>query len=95
MNGMKPYLWGGLVIAAVILSSGISYLIYQRSRPITVNDVNGPRVLIPANSWQVLPSHRSDRALPEPDSPEVLLQQTPIPLAVIDKWTCSHCRRNR
>ena len=65
INQLKPYLWGGLVIAAMILASGVAYVLYQRSRPFTVNDVNGPRVLIPANSWQVLPSPRSQPALPE------------------------------
>lgn len=52
---------------------------YQRSRPITVNDAHGPRVLIPANSWQVLPSNRTAPALPEPTvQPETAV--TPIPL---------------
>lgn len=32
--------------AFVILASGVSYGLYQRSRPITVNDSSGPRVLI-------------------------------------------------
>ena len=58
VNGLKPYLWGGLVVAFVILASGVSYGLYQRSRPITVNDSSGPRVLIPANGWQVLPVPR-------------------------------------
>lgn len=63
VNGLKPYLWGGLVVALVILACGVSYGLYQRSRPITVNDSSGPRVLIPANGWQVLPV---PRATPSP-----------------------------
>jgi hypothetical protein len=79
MNHLKPYLWGGLMIGLIILASGVSMMLYQRSRPITVNDVSGPRVLIPANSWQVLPSPRTPLALPEPNLPSETAM-TPIPL---------------
>lgn len=79
MNHLKPYLWVGLVIVLIILASGVSYMLYQRSRPITVNDVSGPRVLIPANSWQVLPTRRAPIALPEPNS-QSETAVTPIPL---------------
>lgn len=63
INDLKPYLWGGLVAALLMLASGVSYRLYQRSQPITVTDVSGPRVLIPANSWQVLPVQRPQLAL--------------------------------
>ncbi len=82
MNRLKPYLWGGLVTAVFIMACGVSYLLYQRSHPITVNDVSGPRVLIPANSWQVLPSPRTP---PKPEEPAArslvaVTAVTPIPL---------------
>ncbi|MBK8985363.1 MAG: ATP-binding protein [Chloroflexi bacterium] len=79
MNRLKPYFWGGLVLALVILAGGVGYHLYQRSRPITVTDVSGPRVLIPANSWQVLPARPSQRALPAP-AEEGETAVTPIPL---------------
>ena len=69
INRIKPYLWGGLIIALIILAGGITFVLYQRSQPVTVTDVNGPRILIPANSWQVLPSRTATpRALPAPKS---------------------------
>ncbi|MBE2219891.1 MAG: hypothetical protein IAF02_00025 [Anaerolineae bacterium] len=80
MNRLKPLLWGGLVFAFIILAAGIAYHLYQRSRPITVADVNGPRVLIPANSWQVLPAQRTQRALPELLGPgETAVRPIPLP----------------
>ena len=69
INRFKPYLWGGLVIAIIILAGGATFVLYQRSQPRTVTDISGPRVLIPANGWQVLPSRTSaPLALPAPKS---------------------------
>ncbi len=79
INRLKPYLWGAGGIALIILAGGISYTLYQRSRPITVTDISGPRVLVPANGWQVLPVHRPQRALSAP-TPESVPMNTPIPL---------------
>lgn len=79
INRIKPYLWGAGGVALIILAGGISYTLYQRSRPITVTDISGPRVLVPANGWQVLPVHRPQRALPEPTSEPAPIN-TPIPL---------------
>jgi hypothetical protein len=80
MNRLKPLLWGSLVLAFIILAAGIACHLYQRSRPITVADVNGPRVLIPANSWQVLPAQRTQRALPELLGPgETAVSAIPLP----------------
>lgn len=82
VNGLKPYLWGGAILALITLASGISYGLYQRSRPITVTDVTGPRVLIPANSWQVLPATRPPSpqiALPTPTADETGALPIPLP----------------
>lgn len=66
INTLKPYLWGGLVFAVVIVAIGFTYRLYQRSRPVVINDVSGPRVLVPANSYQVLSSPARRPALPQP-----------------------------
>lgn len=79
MNHLKPYLWGGVVVALILLATGFTYLLYQRSRPITVHDSSGPRVLIPANSWQVLPNGRLPALLPATTQPTTPDNQ-PIPL---------------
>lgn len=82
VNALKPYLWGGAILALIILASGISYGLYQRSRPITVTDVTGPRVLIPANSWQVLPVPRSTSpqlALPASTDEETAVTPVVLP----------------
>jgi hypothetical protein len=81
MNRLKPFLWGGLVVALIILAGGVAYLLYQRSQPITVTDISGPRVLIPANSWQVLPSRRQQPlALPAPNqTQETAVAPIPLP----------------
>ncbi|MFO7678823.1 MAG: type IV secretory system conjugative DNA transfer family protein, partial [Chloroflexota bacterium] len=71
-----------LVIAFIILACGVSMVLYQRSRPITVTDVSGPRVLIPANNWQVLPVQRTPRALPEPAA-DAETAVTPVPLPAL------------
>lgn len=80
MNRLKPYFWGGLVIGFILLAAGVAYHLYQRSRPITVSDVGGPRVLIPANSWQVLPARPPQRALPAPvEEEETAVSPIPLP----------------
>lgn len=86
MNRLKPYLWSGFVLAFVLLASGVTYLLYQRSHPITVNDASGPRVLIPANGWQVLPAPRPRPALPMPD----VSADTAVPLIPLPPLTHGH-----
>jgi hypothetical protein len=80
LNQLRPYLWAGLILALNILAGGIAYTLYRRSRPITVNDASGPRVLIPANGWQVLASPRPQRLLPEPTAQPEAADHTPLPL---------------
>ncbi|MCP4423501.1 MAG: hypothetical protein GY803_03320 [Chloroflexi bacterium] len=63
---IKPLLWVGLVLAVLMVAGSFAYRLYQRSHPLIVPDMTGPRVLIPANSYQVLPSPRSPLALPKP-----------------------------
>lgn len=63
---VKPLLWLIFGLAVLAVAGAFAYRVYERSRPITVLDVSGPRVLIPNNSYQVLPSPRSPLALPEP-----------------------------
>lgn len=63
---VKPLLWLIFALAVLVVAGAYAYRVYERSRPITVLDVSGPRVLIPSNSYQVLPSPRSPLALPEP-----------------------------
>jgi len=79
MNRLKPYLWGGLMGAILILAGGVSYMLYQRSRPITVHDLSGPRVLIPTNSWQVLPSRQRRPALSASTQEPQMAAPIPLP----------------
>lgn len=58
MNEIRPYLWGGVVVTTGMIAAAVVVIIYQRTRPITVHDSTGPRVLVPLNSYQVLPSPR-------------------------------------
>ena len=77
MNMVRPYLWVGALVVGLVIASGFAYALYQRSRPITVNDATGARILIPTNRYQVLPAARRSRlALPAPQETAV----SPIPL---------------
>lgn len=81
MNQIRPYLWGGVVVTAVMTAAAAILILYQRSRPITVHDSTGPRVLVPLNSYQVLPSPRPVLAAsvtPTETTPDSTM--TPIPL---------------
>lgn len=42
MNEVKVFLWGGLVLALIILAVAAAYVLYQRSRPMTVADAKRP-----------------------------------------------------
>ncbi|MBP6473083.1 MAG: DUF87 domain-containing protein [Chloroflexi bacterium] len=83
MNRLKPYLWAGLVGALLLLAGGFVYMLYQRSRPITVTDAHGPRVLVPANSWQVLPTRSPQLALPATVASETAESPIPLPPLVL------------
>lgn len=81
MNQIRPYLWGGVVVTAIMTAAAAILILYQRSRPITVHDSTGPRVLVPLNSYQVLPSPRPALAAsvtPIETTPDSTM--TPIPL---------------
>jgi hypothetical protein len=74
---VKPLLWLIFGLAVLAVAGAFAYRVYQRSNPITILDVSGPRVLIPSNSYQVLPSPRAPLALPEPAAETAV---TPISL---------------
>jgi hypothetical protein len=80
INRLKPYLWGGVVVALLVVAVGVSGWLYQRSRPLTVHDGQGPRVLIPAHGWQVLPTPRPSRMeTPTTRLPETAVAPIPLP----------------
>ena len=78
MNEVRPYLWGGLMVTTVMTAAAAIAILYQRSRPITVHDSTGPRVLVPLNSYQVLPTFRP--ALPATIENTVTEPLVPVPL---------------
>lgn len=75
MNTVKPILFGALGLAVFFVGLAIAYRIYERSQPVTVNDGGVSRVLIPSNSYQILPQPTRQLALPEPE-PEI--DQNPV-----------------
>lgn len=85
MNIVKPIIFTILALAVLAVGIAFAYRVYQRTRPLTVNDVDGPRVLIPVNSYQVLPQSTRQLALPAPSAESDL---NPV---LLPRLTSGHC----
>lgn len=85
MNTVKPVLWGAVGLAVLAMGFTLAYRIYMRTQPVMVNDSSGPRVLIPSNSYQVLPQPARQLALPEP---EPQADSSPV---LLPRLTYGHC----
>lgn len=91
LNALKPYLWGLLALAGVLLAANGLWFVMQRAKPVVIPDpVNGPRVLVPAGSYQVLSAGRAHPpALPAP-APTPALPAGSSPPQILPPLTVGH-----
>ena len=80
MNQLRPFLWGGVVLALILVAGSFALLLWQRSRPFIVPPSSG-QILIPTNSYQVLPAPRERLGISaSTESVRETAVRTPIPL---------------
>lgn len=92
LNALKPYLWGLLALAGVLLAASGLWFVMQRAKPVVIPDpVNGPRVLVPAGSYQVLPAARAQHSPALPASgPTPALPAGSSPPQILPPLTVGH-----
>ena len=82
MNALKPWLWGGMVVALLAFVAGIVYRLHRISQP--VRNGNGDVIALPNNAFQVMPSRLIEKR------EEPMLLPPPVAQADLPALTSGH-----